>query len=60
MMDHETMLIAVPPGGAIMAAAAARKGLLNEIAARGGLRAVLTRYPDEWERKQLKERFGTA
>jgi hypothetical protein len=58
VMDGKTMLIALPPGGAIEAAAVARKPLLNELAGRAGLRAVLTRYPDEWQREQLKERFG--
>ncbi len=57
-MDSRTMLIAVPPNGAITDAAVKRKQLLNEIAGRAGFGVALTHYPDDWEREQLKERFG--
>ena len=53
-----SFLVAVPPSGNITAAAAARKALLNELASRIGFSISLTPYPDDWQREQIKERFG--
>lgn len=58
MLSGNTMLIGVPAQAKIMAAAKARQGVLNEIAGRANLSAVLTRYPDEYEREEAKKRFG--
>jgi len=56
-MSGCSFLVAVPPSRKIMAAAAARRELLHELAGSVGLSISLTRYPDDWERAQLKERF---
>ncbi len=59
-MGGNTLQIGLPRSGAIQTAAVRRKQLLSEIAARAGLRAVLTPYPDDWQLKQLQDRFGIA
>jgi hypothetical protein len=58
VMDRNCFLVAVPPNGAIMAAAAPRKQLLHDHAAAHGYRAVLTPYPDDWQKAQVKDKFG--
>jgi hypothetical protein len=59
VMDQgKGLLIAVPPVGKVIAAATARRPLLQEIGARSGIHGIgVTVYPDEWQREEIKRRF---
>jgi hypothetical protein len=58
VMSGNVMMIAFPPSGNIMRAAVERKKLLWEVADKYGYDTVQTVYPDDWQREELKERFG--
>lgn len=53
-----TMLVALPPGGEIISAAMNQRRRLQELAKPDGYAIVLTVYPDDWQRSELKRRHG--
>jgi hypothetical protein len=59
VMPGRVFLIALPPGGKVLATARERKQLLNNVATESGAGgAVQTVYPDEWTVGELKKRGG--
>lgn len=57
----KTLQIALPPNGRIMTLAKKNQNLLNSSALRHGWEGIaLTRYPDDYELEQLRERFPEA
>jgi hypothetical protein len=55
--DQKHLLAAIPPSGRIQAAAVKRLPMMRELLAPAGLNISLTRYPDEWEIHEAKERY---
>jgi len=53
VMDHNHLLLAMPPNNAIIAAAHNRKPMLKAKLADQGYSFGFTKYPDDWQRDQL-------
>ena len=58
VMDQRHLLLALPPNNAIMAAAVRRKPMLAAELAQYGFTFGISKYPDEYDRIQLTEKFG--
>jgi hypothetical protein len=54
LLDHQFLLLAMPPSGVIMRAANVRKPMVKAMLARYGYSFGFTKYPDEYERSQLE------
>jgi hypothetical protein len=52
------LLAAIPPNGRIKDAATKRVEMMREMLAPAGLNISLTKYPDEWEIREARKRFG--
>lgn len=57
-MMGNTMLVALPPNGAIIAAAQSSLKRLRILGQLAGYCIVLTTYPDDWQKSELKRRHG--
>ena len=56
--DQKHLLAALPPNSRIQGAAINRLQMMRELLAPVGLNISLTRYPDEWEIKESRRRYG--